>query len=149
MLSVVITCFPSGAVVKNPPANMGGTGDAGSIFGSGRSPGVGNGNLLQYSCLESSMDRAWQATAHGVTKSRTQLSVHTHTHCHYYPPNLEPNHLEARTCLTTKISWGSVFQNHPTWAIDKTQWVVFALFLWRALSLKRKKAKGLPWWSSG
>ena len=46
------------------------------IPGLGRSPGVGNGNLLQYSCLENSMDRgAWQATVHGVTKSWTQLST--------------------------------------------------------------------------
>ena len=50
----------------------------GSIPGLGRSPGVGNGNQLQYSCLENSMDRGvWQATVHGVAKSRTQLSTHT------------------------------------------------------------------------
>ena len=49
----------------------------GSIPGSGRSPGVGNGNLLQYSCLENSMDRrTWCTTVHGVTKCRTQLSDH-------------------------------------------------------------------------
>ena len=66
--------FPGGSVVKSPPANVGDTGDVGSIPGSGRSPGGGNGNLLQYSCLENSMDRgAWQATVHGVTKSRTWL----------------------------------------------------------------------------
>ena len=53
--------------VKNLPANVG---DAGSIPGSGRSPGEGNGDPLQYSCLENSMDRgAWWATVHGVTKS--------------------------------------------------------------------------------
>ena len=56
--------------------------DAGSIPGSGRSPGEGNGNLVQYSCLENPMDRgAWRATVHGVTKSWTQLkqlSVHAH-----------------------------------------------------------------------
>ena len=47
-------------------------GDPGSIPGSGRSPGEGNGNPLQYLCQENSMDRgAWQSTAHGVTKSRT------------------------------------------------------------------------------
>ena len=47
----------------------------GSISGSGRSPGAGNGYPLQYSCLENSMERgAWWATAHGVTKSRTWLS---------------------------------------------------------------------------
>ena len=50
-------------------------GDKGSIPGSGRPPGVGNGNPLQYSCLENPIDRgAWRATVHGVTKSWTQLS---------------------------------------------------------------------------
>jgi len=53
-------------VVKNLPANAG---DASSIPGSGRSHGEGNGNLLQYSCLENPMNRrAWWATVHGVTK---------------------------------------------------------------------------------
>ena len=52
--------------LKNPPAN---SGDVGSIPGSGRSPGEGNGNPLQYSCLENPMDRgAWWATVHGVAK---------------------------------------------------------------------------------
>ena len=62
-------------VVKNPPANAGDTRDAGSIPGSGRSPGVGNGNLLQYSCLENSMGRgaSW-IIVHGAAKSRTRLS---------------------------------------------------------------------------
>ena len=63
--------FPGGSVVKNPSANAG---DTGLIPGSGRSPGGGHGNRLQYSCLENPMDRgAWQATVHGVEKSRTQL----------------------------------------------------------------------------
>ena len=53
-------------------------GDRGSIPGSGSSPGEGNGNPLQYSCLENSMDEgAWQATVHGVAKSRTRLSDFT------------------------------------------------------------------------
>ena len=61
-------------MVENPPANAE---DAGSIPGSGRSPGEGNGNPLQYSCLENPMDRgAWQASIHGVAKSPTQLSEH-------------------------------------------------------------------------
>ena len=62
-------------VVKNPPgANAADSRDVGLIPGSGRSPGVGNGNLLQYSCLK--MDReSWRATVHGVTKSQTQLST--------------------------------------------------------------------------
>ena len=58
--------FPGGSAVENLPAN---SGDAGSIPGSGRSPGERNGKLLQYSCLGNPMDRgAWQATVHGVTK---------------------------------------------------------------------------------
>ena len=61
-------------VVKNSPANAGDIRDKGSIPGSGRSPGEGHGNPLQYSCLENSMDRAvWQATAHRVAKSQTRL----------------------------------------------------------------------------
>ena len=54
-------------MVKNPPANAGDIRDLGSIIGSGRSPGGGHGNPLQYSCLENPMDReAWQATIHRV-----------------------------------------------------------------------------------
>ena len=65
--------FPGSSVVKNPPANAR---DGGSMSGSGRSPGEGNGNPLQYSCLENPMDRgAWQATVNGVPKSWTQLSA--------------------------------------------------------------------------
>ena len=64
--------FPGGTVVKNLPADAG---DSGLIPGSGRSPGVGNGNPLQCSCLEKFMDTgAWQATVHGVEKSQTRLS---------------------------------------------------------------------------
>ena len=56
-------------MVKNPPANVG---DVGSVPGSGRSPGGGNGSLLQYSCLGKPMDRgAWLATVHGIAKSWT------------------------------------------------------------------------------
>ena len=59
--------FPGGSVVKNPPANVG---DAGSIPGLERSPGRGNDNSLQYSCLEILMDRgAWWARVHGVAMS--------------------------------------------------------------------------------
>ena len=67
--------FPGGAVVKNLPANAGATGDAGSITGSGRSPGERNVNPLQYSCLGNSKDNgAWRAIVHGVAKSQTRLS---------------------------------------------------------------------------
>ena len=58
--------FPGGSVVKNLPVNAG---NVGSISGSGKSPGEGNGNPLQYSHLGNPMDRAaWQATVHGVEK---------------------------------------------------------------------------------
>ena len=62
-------------MVKNPPANAGDTGDLGSIPGSGRSPGEGNGNPLQSSCLGNPMDRGtWWAIVHGGHKSQTRLS---------------------------------------------------------------------------
>ena len=67
--------FLGGSMVKNLPANAGATGDVGSIAGSGKSPGGGNGNPLQYCCLENPVDRgAWRTTVHSITKSRIQLS---------------------------------------------------------------------------
>ena len=64
--------FPGGSVGKESTCNVG---DWDLILGLGRPPREGNGNPLQYSCLENPMDRgAWQATVHGVTKSWTQLS---------------------------------------------------------------------------
>ena len=61
-------------LVKNPPVNAGNIRDVGSIPGSGRSPGGGHGNPLQYSCLENPMDRGtWRTTVHGVAKSHTRL----------------------------------------------------------------------------
>ena len=74
--------FPDGSDSKESACNER---DLGLIPGSGRSPGKGNGNPLQYSCLENPMNRgAWWTTVHGVAKSRTRLSnwVHMHTHTH-------------------------------------------------------------------
>ena len=66
------------AQIKNPPASARDVGDAGLIPGSRRSPGGGNGNPLQNSCLENPMDRGvWQATVHEAVKSQTGLSEHT------------------------------------------------------------------------
>ena len=86
---IKIGTYPRGTVVKNPAANAGDARDVGLIPESGRSPGVGNSNPLQYYCLENSMDRgAWWATVHGVTKNQTQLNacvcarVHARTHTH-------------------------------------------------------------------
>ena len=71
-MAFVSKCIPGGSEGKVSAYNAG---DPGSIPGSGRSPGEGNGNRLQFSCLENPMDRgAWQATVPGVAKSQTQLS---------------------------------------------------------------------------
>ena len=70
--------FPGGSDGKESACNVG---NLGSIPGSGRSPGEGNGNPLQYSCMENPMDGgAWWATVHGVAKSRTRLSDFTSLH---------------------------------------------------------------------
>ena len=79
--------FPGGNVILNPFANAVDTGDTCSIPGSGRSPGGGNDNPLQYSCLGNPTNRgAWQAIVHGVTKRSILLSdwarTHTDTHTH-------------------------------------------------------------------
>ena len=78
--------FPGGSEVKASASN---TGDLGSIPGSGRSPGEGNGNPLQYSCLENPMDGgAWWATVHGVAKSRTRLSYLTLNYTDFLYPQI-------------------------------------------------------------
>ena len=73
---LLIKCYwwaSQGTVVKNPPANVEDAGDASLIPKSGRSPGGGNGNPLQYSCLGNPMERGdWQATVHGVAKSHAR-----------------------------------------------------------------------------
>ena len=72
--------FPGGSVIKNSPANAGDIRDVGFIPGLGRSPGGGNGNQLQYSCLENPTDRGvWRALVHGVAKSWMRLSTQAHT----------------------------------------------------------------------
>ena len=82
--------------------NAGVSGDAGLIPGSGRFPGVGNGNSLQYSCLENPMDReVWQATVHGVTKSQTQLKRLSTMHLVTKPP--PPCRLQRQ------LQWSSCF----------------------------------------
>ena len=68
-------------MVKNPPANAGDVRDAGSIPGTGRSPGKGNGNPLKYSCLENPMNGGiWRAMVQRVAKNQTQIAQHSHTH---------------------------------------------------------------------
>ena len=75
--------FPDDSVLKNLPANAGGIRDAGLIR-SGRFPGGGNGNPLQYSCVGNPMDRGtWWATVHSIAKSQTQFSKETTSTCFY------------------------------------------------------------------
>ena len=79
-------------MVKNLPANAGGTRDVGSIPGSGRFPGEGNGNQVQYSCLENSLDRRYlmgyspwgmkQSYMTEILGACTHTHTHTHTHIH-------------------------------------------------------------------
>ena len=67
-------------MVKNLPANAGDIRDVGSIPGSGRSPGEGHGNPLQYSCLENPMDRgAWQAMVHEACKESGTIEAASHS----------------------------------------------------------------------
>ena len=76
--------FAGGSVVKNPPANAG---DLGSIPGLGRSPGEGNGNPLQYSCLGHPMDRgAWWYTVYGVKKNKNDWARmhYKYYHLHFF-----------------------------------------------------------------
>ena len=73
--------LPKWVIGKESTCNAGDTRDVGSIAGLRRSPGEGNGNPLQYSCLENSMDREdWQATVHEIKKSQTQLSTNACKH---------------------------------------------------------------------
>ena len=101
----MFTGFPGGAVVKNLSASAGDARDAGSISGSGRSPGDRNGNLLQYSCLENSVDRgAWRATVPGVVElDMTELvSAFTHPHPHTHTPT--PTHTHTHTVVVFLFS---------------------------------------------
>ena len=74
-----MTGFPGGSDGEESAGNAG---DLGSVPGSGRCPGEGNGNPLQYSCLENSMEReAWQATVHSITElNRIEQLTHAHMH---------------------------------------------------------------------
>ena len=79
-VAYLLSISPVAQLAKNLPANAGDTRDPGSIPESGRSPGEGNGNLLQYSCLENSIHRgAWQATVHGVTELDMTECARMHT----------------------------------------------------------------------
>ena len=100
---------PGGSVVKNLPTNAG---DTGSIPGLGRTPGGGNGNPLQYSCLENSMDRgAWQTTVPGVAKELDMTlwlnnNINYSNHAVHYSPIMAI----VKTCLS--YNWKLVTLDH-------------------------------------
>jgi len=99
------TDFPGGSDGKASAYNVG---DLGSIPGSGRSPGEGNRNPLQYSCLENPIDRgAWWAAVHGVAKSRTQLSDFTSLHFFFI--------IILDYIIISRIQVGGKDTNHFTW----------------------------------
>ena len=104
--------FPRWLCDKEYACSARDTGDSNFVPGLERSLGVGNGSPLQYSCLENPMDRgAWCATVHGVTKSWTQLNMHT------LPPPLPPTQCQA--VLVTPICKGSPLTN--SWHVDAAE----------------------------
>ena len=107
------------AVVKNLPTKAGDTRDVSLILGSGRSPGVGKYNPLQYSCLENFMDRGtWRATVHGITKNQTQLHTHEHTcivHC--LGPDLYRNLMTVDN-IKIHLKWSFAISNRQRTQID-------------------------------
>ena len=124
-------------MVKNLPANARGTGDSGSIPGSGRSPGERDGNPLQYSCLENPMDRrVWWATVYRVTNSRTLLKwlsvrvrTHTHTHTHDTMGQWATNTKRLYSSLK-RLIWGQGVASSPkasSWCwkpeANKSHWI--------------------------
>ena len=94
--------FPHSSVSKESACN---SGDPSSIPRLGRLPGEGNGNPLQYFCLENPMDGgAWRATVHGVAKSQTRLNNFTHTHTHIGEGNGNPLQY---SCLENPMDGGA------------------------------------------
>ena len=90
------TNFPGSSVVKKSACNAGESGDMGSSPGLGRSPKEGNGNSLQYACLENSMEGAWQATVQGVPEldMNEQLSMHVSIEAPIYSWAVSPYFLQ-------------------------------------------------------
>ena len=95
--------FSTGSVGQESAFNAGDTGDRGSIPGSGSSPGEGNGNPLQYSCLENSMDkRAWWSTVHGVTKEsdKTEQPKNNNKILEHHPRFVVDTNLPSHTHIS-------------------------------------------------
>ena len=145
-------------VVKNPPDNAGNIRDTGSIPESGRSPGEGNGNPLQYSCLENPMDReAWQATAYNVVESWTGLKpFSTYTCTNFKLLLAQWSHLFKTTfCQISISSWIKILFKHIMKYLlfnNKKKWSTYynmeILNLENILS-KRSQSQRTTWKISG
>ena len=110
----IYTIFLVALVVNNPPGNAG-VRNAGSIPGSGRSPGGGHNNLLQYPCLENPMDRGvWWATLHRVTKNRTQLEcLSMHAPYFYFSDILQRTEQKEMNFVRSSLDiWGNICFSH-------------------------------------
>ena len=115
--------FPGGSVVKNLPANAR---EVGWIPRSGRSPTGGNGNSLQYSCLDNSMDRgAWWAEVHGVAKSWRRLSTQAHKHSY-----IQSKQFHCKVYQSTNICRGSSFTSCQIWNLTQTRNHSFQQNIW-------------------
>ena len=128
--------FPGGSEVKASACNAG---DLGSIPGSGRSPGEGNGNPLQYSCLENPMDGGvWWATVHGVTKSRTRLNEWLKRLKYVYISSLEKEMATHSSILAWEIPrteepsglQSTGWQRSPTWLSKWTTIIIYMLYIY-------------------
>ena len=103
--------FPGGSVVKNQPSNAE---EVALTPGSGRSPEEGNGNPLQYSCMENPMDRgAWRTTVHGVTKNQTQLSNWALYYVCIYTSEPPGKHIYLHKWASWKHCWPRLFSTLP------------------------------------
>ena len=103
-------------MVKNPPINAGDISDMGLIPESGRSPGGGHGNPLQYSYLENPRDRgAWWATVHGVTKSWTQVKqLSKQAYMYVYLIHFAVHLKQTQHCKSTKFQWKNYLKTMVT-----------------------------------
>ena len=132
-------------VVKNPLANAGDVRDMGSIPGSGRSPGGGHDNRLQYSCLETPIDRgAWRATVHEVAQSRTWLkwlSMNKASQLCYFPPGGQCAMAANNSLLS------SVYSLLPVWvALRNLNTSLYSGHSWLACCLQSRLQTGM--WSA-